>query len=128
MPVGEFEILDLAYAPPFSGVHDPLLIAARPTANRAEGTESVKSPMRFGERWRRLSGFALAWRAGYGSGILTVRRVPAPGFDLMSSAPSTDAVRSCMLTRPTCACLCSGEPATVVLDGEYPRIAPVARR
>ena len=27
-------MLDLGYAPPFSGVYDPLLIAARQTANR----------------------------------------------------------------------------------------------
>jgi hypothetical protein len=32
---GELELLDLGYAPPFSGVYDPLLIAARRTANRA---------------------------------------------------------------------------------------------
>jgi NADPH-dependent 2,4-dienoyl-CoA reductase/sulfur reductase-like enzyme len=32
MPVGELELLDLSYAPPFSGVYDPLLVAARQTA------------------------------------------------------------------------------------------------
>ena len=32
MPVQELELLDFAYAPPFSGVYDPLLIAARQTA------------------------------------------------------------------------------------------------
>ena len=32
LPVQEIELLDLAYAPPFSGVYDPLLIAARATA------------------------------------------------------------------------------------------------
>ncbi len=32
LAVGEVELLDLAYAPPFSGVYDPLLIAARATA------------------------------------------------------------------------------------------------
>jgi hypothetical protein len=37
-PVGDFETRDLACAPPFSAVHDPLLIAARQTANRVEGT------------------------------------------------------------------------------------------
>ncbi len=30
--VGELALLDLSYAPPFSGVYDPLLIAARATA------------------------------------------------------------------------------------------------
>jgi NADPH-dependent 2,4-dienoyl-CoA reductase/sulfur reductase-like enzyme len=34
LTVGELEMLDLGYAPPFSGVYDPLLIAARQTANR----------------------------------------------------------------------------------------------
>jgi NADPH-dependent 2,4-dienoyl-CoA reductase/sulfur reductase-like enzyme len=34
LEVGEIELLDLGYAPPFSGVYDPLLIAAR-TATRA---------------------------------------------------------------------------------------------
>jgi NADPH-dependent 2,4-dienoyl-CoA reductase/sulfur reductase-like enzyme len=34
MPVGELELLDLGDAPPFSGVYDPLLIAARQTAHR----------------------------------------------------------------------------------------------
>lgn len=32
VPVGELELFDLSYAPPFSGVYDPLLIAARQTA------------------------------------------------------------------------------------------------
>lgn len=32
MPVGEIEALDLSYAPPFSGVYDPLLVAARQAA------------------------------------------------------------------------------------------------
>ncbi len=36
LTVGEMELLDLGYAPPFSGVYDPLLIAAR-TATRALG-------------------------------------------------------------------------------------------
>jgi NADPH-dependent 2,4-dienoyl-CoA reductase/sulfur reductase-like enzyme len=31
----ELEMLDLGYAPPFSGVYDPLLVAARQTAKRA---------------------------------------------------------------------------------------------
>jgi hypothetical protein len=35
LAAGELELLDLGYAPPFSGVYDPLLIAARQTANRA---------------------------------------------------------------------------------------------
>ncbi len=30
--VDELALLDLSYAPPFSGVYDPLLIAARATA------------------------------------------------------------------------------------------------
>jgi NADPH-dependent 2,4-dienoyl-CoA reductase/sulfur reductase-like enzyme len=34
LAAGELEMLDLGYAPPFSGVYDPLLIAARQTANR----------------------------------------------------------------------------------------------
>jgi NADPH-dependent 2,4-dienoyl-CoA reductase/sulfur reductase-like enzyme len=34
MGVGELELLDLGYAPPFSGVYDPLLIAARQVAKR----------------------------------------------------------------------------------------------
>ena len=29
LPVGEIELLDLGYAPPFSGVYDPVLVAAR---------------------------------------------------------------------------------------------------
>lgn len=32
--VGELELLDLSYAPPFSGVYDPLLVAARATARK----------------------------------------------------------------------------------------------
>ena len=32
LTVGELELLDLSYAPPFSGVYDPLLVAARQTA------------------------------------------------------------------------------------------------
>jgi len=32
VPVGELELFDLSYAPPFSGVYDPLLVAARQTA------------------------------------------------------------------------------------------------
>jgi hypothetical protein len=32
--VDELEMLDLGYAPPFSGVYDPLLIAARQVAKR----------------------------------------------------------------------------------------------
>ena len=32
LPVQELALLDLSYAPPFSGVYDPLLIAARATA------------------------------------------------------------------------------------------------
>ncbi|HEU5362324.1 MAG TPA: hypothetical protein VFU56_03235 [Gaiellaceae bacterium] len=32
----QLELLDLGYAPPFSGVYDPLLIAARQTAKRAQ--------------------------------------------------------------------------------------------
>ena len=36
LEVGEIELLDLSYAPPFSGVYDPLLIAAR-AATRALG-------------------------------------------------------------------------------------------
>ncbi len=34
LAVDELALLDLAYAPPFSGVYDPLLIAARETAKR----------------------------------------------------------------------------------------------
>ena len=34
MTAGELEMLDLGYAPPYSGVYDPLLIAARETAKR----------------------------------------------------------------------------------------------
>lgn len=34
LPVGDLELLDLSYAPPFSGVYDPLLIAARQTAKK----------------------------------------------------------------------------------------------
>jgi NADPH-dependent 2,4-dienoyl-CoA reductase/sulfur reductase-like enzyme len=34
LSVQELELLDLAYAPPFSGVYDPLLIAARQVAKR----------------------------------------------------------------------------------------------
>jgi hypothetical protein len=33
LAAGELELLDLGYAPPFSGVYDPPLIAARRTAN-----------------------------------------------------------------------------------------------
>ena len=36
MGVDELELLDLRYAPPFSGVYDPLLIAARQTTKRVE--------------------------------------------------------------------------------------------
>jgi NADPH-dependent 2,4-dienoyl-CoA reductase/sulfur reductase-like enzyme len=32
LPVDELELLDLSYAPPFSGVYDPLLVAARAVA------------------------------------------------------------------------------------------------
>ena len=35
MTAGELEMLDLGYAPPYSGVYDPLLIAARQTAKAA---------------------------------------------------------------------------------------------
>jgi NADPH-dependent 2,4-dienoyl-CoA reductase/sulfur reductase-like enzyme len=35
MTVDEIELLDLAYAPPFSGVYDPLLVAARAAAKVA---------------------------------------------------------------------------------------------
>ncbi|MGI8729815.1 MAG: FAD-dependent oxidoreductase [Solirubrobacteraceae bacterium] len=35
LAVDELALLDLSYAPPFSGVYDPLLIAARETAKRA---------------------------------------------------------------------------------------------
>src|SRR5581483_5430728 len=34
IPVAELELVDLGYAPPYSGVYDPLLIAARQTAKR----------------------------------------------------------------------------------------------
>ena len=34
LPVDELALLDLSYAPPFSGVYDPLLIAARETAKQ----------------------------------------------------------------------------------------------
>jgi NADPH-dependent 2,4-dienoyl-CoA reductase/sulfur reductase-like enzyme len=37
LAAGELELLDLGYAPPFSGVYDPLLIAARQAANRVRG-------------------------------------------------------------------------------------------
>lgn len=36
MPVDQLELLDLGYAPPFSGVYDPTLIAARQTAKRVQ--------------------------------------------------------------------------------------------
>jgi hypothetical protein len=36
MRAADFELLDLSYAPPFSGVYDPLLIAARRAAQAAE--------------------------------------------------------------------------------------------
>lgn len=36
MSVAELELLDLSYAPPFSGVYDPLLVAARATAKAVE--------------------------------------------------------------------------------------------
>lgn len=39
MPVGELELLDLSYAPPFSGVYDPVLVAARATAKAVRGGE-----------------------------------------------------------------------------------------
>jgi hypothetical protein len=32
LPVDELALLDLSYAPPFSGVYDPVLIAARAAA------------------------------------------------------------------------------------------------
>ncbi len=32
MTVDEMELMDLSYAPPFSGVYDPVLTAARQTA------------------------------------------------------------------------------------------------
>ena len=35
MAVDELEMLDLSYAPPFSGVYDPLLVAARATHRAA---------------------------------------------------------------------------------------------
>jgi hypothetical protein len=41
LTVGELEMLDLGYAPPFSGVYDPLLIAARQTANRVGAGDVV---------------------------------------------------------------------------------------
>jgi len=40
LAAGELELVDLGYAPPFSGVYDPLLIAARQTANRVGGAAS----------------------------------------------------------------------------------------
>jgi NADPH-dependent 2,4-dienoyl-CoA reductase/sulfur reductase-like enzyme len=36
MSVGELEQLDLSYAPPFSGVYDPLLVAARATSKAVQ--------------------------------------------------------------------------------------------
>jgi NADPH-dependent 2,4-dienoyl-CoA reductase/sulfur reductase-like enzyme len=36
MSVAELELLDLSYAPPFSGVYDPLLVAARSTAKAVD--------------------------------------------------------------------------------------------
>ncbi len=36
MRAADFELLDLSYAPPFSGVYDPLLVAARRAAQAAE--------------------------------------------------------------------------------------------
>jgi hypothetical protein len=36
LDVRELELLDLGYAPPFSGVYDSLLIAARQTAKRVQ--------------------------------------------------------------------------------------------
>ena len=41
MTAGELEMLDLGYAPPYSGVYDPLLIAARQTAKRVLETARV---------------------------------------------------------------------------------------
>lgn len=35
MAAGDFELIDLSYAPPFSGVYDPLLVAARSAAKAA---------------------------------------------------------------------------------------------
>lgn len=40
LPAAELELLDLGYAPPFSGVYDPLLIAARQVDNRAGSAAS----------------------------------------------------------------------------------------
>ncbi len=37
MPVQEMQLLDLSYAPPFSGVYDPVLIAARQVAKKVGG-------------------------------------------------------------------------------------------
>ena len=34
LPVTEFEMIDLSYAPPFSGVYDPVLVAAREVAKK----------------------------------------------------------------------------------------------
>ena len=34
MAVDEIELLDLGYAPPYSGVYDPLLVAARAARKR----------------------------------------------------------------------------------------------
>jgi len=37
LPVQEMQLLDLSYAPPFSGVYDPVLIAARQVAKKVTG-------------------------------------------------------------------------------------------
>ena len=47
LTVDELQMLDLSYAPPFSGVYDPVLVAARRTAkaveHKARGAEAVPS-------------------------------------------------------------------------------------
>jgi pyridine nucleotide-disulfide oxidoreductase len=49
LAAGQLELLDLGYAPPFSGVYDPLLIAARQTANRvAASSPRATSPRALG--------------------------------------------------------------------------------
>ena len=42
MTVDELELLDLSYAPPFSGVYDPVLTAARRTAKAVK--QAAKAP------------------------------------------------------------------------------------
>ncbi|WP_217912663.1 FAD-dependent oxidoreductase [Miltoncostaea marina] len=46
MSAGELELIDLGYAPPFAGVYDPLLIAARQAAHRVRAPAPRTAPRR----------------------------------------------------------------------------------